>query len=245
MNLYGVFGLRQEKKHIEKIPRTEKEHLQTLLQGFEKDDMLSYEHMPARQIRLTKPDRTMYVSITPEEYILEEKRRDFAFISAPTYATATTSAGRFWLLTNIYYIVLSLKNEVYYCDTDSIFTNAVIHSNDAMGGFKHEGFYKKAFFFAPKTYILISEDSLEITAKGTGNALVKDMIVQTYRTDFTQIRRMAIANDRKTAKIPIRDGWLEYTKEDVEYMKYWRPIIEKAIAEIENEKIRQDLKSLL
>ncbi len=243
VNLYGVFGLRQETVVRKRIKRTEKEKLLPLFDGYRDVEVIE----EARLLKAYGDAKTLNVAVLNKEYVVEEKTKDFVRVmSAPTIATGTTSHGRFWLLANIYHIVLNRGGEVYYCDTDSVFTNITLESTDEMGGFKHEGTYRKAFFLAPKTYILEDEKGqVEIAAKGTGDALVKEFITQTFKTNFRLLRRMAISLDRKTHKIPQGDGWLRTLQDEVDYFSHWRGVMEKAMVEIENENVRNDLRTIL
>ncbi|MGB9772297.1 MAG: DNA polymerase, partial [Candidatus Kapaibacteriota bacterium] len=243
VNLYGVFGLRQEKVTTKRIKRTEKEKLLPLFNGYSDVEVIE----EARLLKAYGNEKTLNVAVLTKEYVVEEKTKDFARVmSAPTIATGTTSHGRFWLLANIYHIVLNRGGEVYYVDTDSVFTNITLESSEELGAFKNEGTYRKAFFFAPKTYILEDEKGdVEIAAKGTGDALVKEFITQTFKTNFRLLRRMAISLDRKTLKIPQGDGWMRTLQDEVDYFTHWRDVLEKAMVEIENEGVRNDLRAIL
>ena len=62
---------------------------------------------------------------------------------------------------------LKAGHKVYYCDTDSIVTDAEIQSSKAIGELKAVCKIKRARFVAPKLYFLDKEDGeLEVKAKG-------------------------------------------------------------------------------
>ncbi|MGC8929908.1 MAG: DNA polymerase, partial [Candidatus Woesearchaeota archaeon] len=183
VNLYGVFGLRQEKSYEEAFSSEDRELVALKISNFTEGEIMHFETVSA--LKLAGRDAKATLLLTDDKYILSVQEKKFAKrMSAPLLATAITSAGRFWLLANIYYIAITLNADVYYCDTDSIFTNAELESSAELGSFKFEYRAKSAYFIAPKTYIAVKEDAeTVIKAKGTGKRLVADLVVQSMKTD--------------------------------------------------------------
>ncbi|MGC8729456.1 MAG: DNA polymerase, partial [Elusimicrobiales bacterium] len=247
VNLYGLFGLRYEKTIEEKFAKEQLQDVLELTEGFTTNDIeriIDFE--PISKITLSKNQKKIIITITGEEVSLRKTEKLFTKKqSIPVFATATTSHGRFWLLSNIYYIVLNKQGEVYYCDTDSVFTNVDLPSNKDLGNLKHEATIEKAYFLAPKTYIYIKDGEVVIKAKGTGNAFVREMVVQTLKTDFQVIEKKALTEERKTYKAVGSDGWLYYKDEEVDYFETYKDVILQALNEILDENVRNQLLKLL
>jgi len=247
VNLYGLFGLRYERKVEEKFTKEQLQDVLEYCEGFTTNDIeriIDFE--PITKITLTKNQKKVIITITGEQVSLQKTEKLFAKKqSIPVFATATTSHGRFWLLSNIYYIVINRKGEVYYCDTDSIFANVELETSKDLGNLKHEATIQKAYFFAPKTYLYIKDGEVVIKAKGTGNAFVREMVVQTLKTDFKVIEKTALSEERKTYKAVGSDGWLYYTNEEVDYFETYKDVIQQALNEILDEEVRNQLLYLL
>jgi len=143
--------------------------------------------------------------------------RDFSTFSVPLWATHITSCARFWLHSVMLFLT-KLNKMVYYCDTDSVFTDADVSDFEKLcllGNnlleWKHETSIEKAFFFAPKSYILkFSNENLKIKAKGLGNALEKEVITQrVFKNSSAIVKNDVIKIDKRfvnplspTKKIP-------------------------------------------
>lgn len=70
-------------------------------------------------------------------------------------------------------------DDVYYCDTDSIFTTRDIESSKELGGLKFENEYESAVFLLPKTYSLEGQKR-KIAMKG----FEKKLMDQVSHNDF-------------------------------------------------------------
>jgi hypothetical protein len=83
----------------------------------------------------------------------------------PIIAVFITSYARMAL-----YDILTRVNEkeLYYCDTDSIYTTAALPVSQELGKLKLEGTFDNAIFRAPKIYALEAEGRTTIKAKGCG-----------------------------------------------------------------------------
>jgi hypothetical protein len=214
---------------------------------FKTEDILRFKNtILSTQLTLKRENRQAEVLRFVDKIKYRYKEKDFSkHLSAPTIATATTSHGRFWLLIHIYYITNTLRKNVYYADTDSIFTDAILESSNELGDLKLEKHIEKAYFLAPKTYIYTTEDTTSIKAKGTGKRLIREYVLQSLKTPFTIQKKQAIADDRKTIKIPDKDGWLYYIQEPVDYFEAYKHILEKALQEIEDTSTREELYKIL
>lgn len=77
---------------------------------------------------------------------------------------------------------------IYYCDTDSLFTDVEYPVNDNIGGLKNEGTYE-AVFLAPKTYALnIDGKEEEIAFKGFDTTSFKFRDFKTALIDGTELK---------------------------------------------------------
>jgi hypothetical protein len=82
------------------------------------------------------------------------KDREFVIKSASRFSNVIWSAyvtayARLVLLDH-----LRTAGEVYYCDTDSVFTPNEIKTSTALGAMKLEGVYKRSEFFGNKVYVV-------------------------------------------------------------------------------------------
>jgi hypothetical protein len=89
--------------------------------------------------------------------------------SAVHIAAAITSKARLAL----YKILLEMEDHVYYCDTDSVYTDKYLYlpsnyvDKNIIGKWKHEHTISEAFFLNPKTYAFKTKEGEEIVkAKG-------------------------------------------------------------------------------
>ena len=74
----------------------------------------------------------------------------------------------------LYKYIEMCGDDLYYCDTDSVFTTKEIPVSDEIGGMKLEKQCKEAYFLRPKVYGLKLEDGKELfKAKGFDNKLLK------------------------------------------------------------------------
>ena len=133
--------------------------------------------------------------LTRQEVFLPEKgapvvfARDFSAVALPIWATHITSSARFWLHAVMLFLT-KLGRDIWYCDTDSVFTNANVSDfvqlnliGDDLLQWKYEYTADKVVFFAPKSYVATIDDTVKIKAKGTGNALLKQFFSQyTFRS---------------------------------------------------------------
>lgn len=205
---YGVFGLRNPVKVVYDSFKTGEE-LQNFLKkhGFTVDtthipDELFSDNAIANILKTHDMHSQVYHATV--KFIT----KTFSFLSSPPLAISITSNARFILHAYIYHLH-TLGFDTYYCDTDSLFTNAppesiVSYISRDLGYLKHENTYQKAIFLAPKTYIAVSSSSSPVVkAKGTGDSLEKTFVQQSYRTDFRVITRKFIDENSVPAFIPV------------------------------------------
>lgn len=62
-------------------------------------------------------------------------------------------------------------SDLYYCDTDSIFTTSTLPSSDELGAFKHEYTAEEGYFAAPKFYRVTLKEKNE-----DGSTLLVDKV---------------------------------------------------------------------
>lgn len=230
---YGVFGLRaQSRIKTIRIPVSTAYEILSDTSSY-----IVYE-MQTEPVyaRIYEPETNSYVTIYQiayDECIVDIEYADqslFSPNSSPPVAILTTSHARFWLYLHMLYIFLS-GYSVYYCDTDSIHTNAppdfmkIFISGDMLD-LKHENSYSNALYLAPKTYILYDEAKTTTTIhmKGTGKDLEKTYIQQSLKTEYRTITKRFIAPDSIPAfypaeNIPVYNHQLIRIADIPEYMQ--------------------------
>lgn len=99
------------------------------------------------------------------DFILKKEYVKLNFINVPI-ASHITAYARIQLF-NTMFDLHKKGYEIYYCDTDSIITNAKLPSSKELGKLKLEYKIKEGVFYAPKLYALRLENGEEIVkAKG-------------------------------------------------------------------------------
>lgn len=84
-----------------------------------------------------------------------EDKSKFHLIYIAAYITSLSRNKHLELLNKV------KKENLYYCDTDSIITSAKLKTDNDIGGLKLEAKIKKAVFLLPKTYSYIDSDNIE------------------------------------------------------------------------------------
>lgn len=237
-SIYGVFGKRDDVKKymhmnedIEKIKKLAREHNIELnfyeINTF--DDIIDGKHVEFVK-GIYNVLRISYID------------RKFSKISAPPLALAITSNARFMLNSLIYHL-RSFNKDVYYCDTDSVFTNAStefmrLYLSDMLGRLKHEGTYRKAIFLANKTYVTIDDNDVKMKMKGTGKELEREIVMQSFKTDLKIITRKFIDIESVPPflpqnNIPVYNASKTKIKDHDEYMR----LIDKYVSLIEKKAV--------
>ena len=160
--------------------------------------------------------------------------KDFSPLSIPIYATQITSNARFWLQCTINLLVLS-GYKVYYCDTDSVFTNAgdtIFTENGLLNkdllGFKLEHSADNLFVFGPKTYYYTDHKTgtEQKKCKGTGNALTKEIINLSYKHPTPTVSmRHFIDIDSIPKKIPNNNFESTYNDDNLNWYTAFLPLL--------------------
>jgi len=177
---YGIFGLRDTKvepleKHRGKIGSFFMELQEGIRKGIEGK---IYRDILLRQEVVIGKDLENGMNV--KYYI----GRDFSFFSIPIWATHITSSARYWLHLTMLFLT-KMGKKIWYCDTDSVFTNATPEDfeklqllGDNLLQWKCEYSIEKALFFLPKCYILKINDEVKIKAKGVGKKLINEFVSQ-------------------------------------------------------------------
>ena len=100
------------------------------------------------------------------------------------------------------------KENVYYCDTDSVITSKELNTSDALGDIKNEDNIKSFIAINPKVYAYITNDNSKIVIKAKGldaKALnYQDFENALYKGDFSafvyQFERLATFKEVKNRK---------------------------------------------
>jgi hypothetical protein len=104
-----------------------------------------------------------------------EKNKELRDVSLTTAAAVTSYARIF--MSKVKLDILNKGGEIYYTDTDSIFTNIPLKPEqvgDGLGQFKLVDEIKEAYFISSKTYcLLLKNNKVIIKAKGLKNSSLK------------------------------------------------------------------------
>lgn len=133
---------------------------------------------PARSWPIMKPDGT------PSGFAYYERTSNAAYL-LPHLSSAVTSKARLHLLTQ-------LNENIYYCDTDSVFTTDILETSKDIGGWSLVG-EGECKFWQPKLYKFKGEWK----AKGLDRSQSIDAFVN---GDINKVTR------RKSIKEALRDG---------------------------------------
>lgn len=126
-------------------------------------------------------------------------------------------------------LLIDLKDrnkEIFYCDTDSVFTNAKINTSNELGALKLEGVYSKCIFIKSKSYITFNEnDKVTYKLKGVPkqfefstpkNAINFDILkfkhIVSIRESLAQNKTLLSETERKYFLIYESDGKRKYHK---------------------------------
>lgn len=138
-SLYGKFGMKPNRKKI-------------LILGC---DEIPVNAKPASG----DPDSLVY-------YVDEEADAPYII---PQIASHVTALARVRLWRRMYHLEKNTLGTVYYCDTDSMLTDAILPSSTVLGELKDEfpGKLLKGTFVAPKVYMIEGDDGFsKVVAKG-------------------------------------------------------------------------------
>jgi hypothetical protein len=163
--------------------------------------------------------------------------RKFSYLSVPLWATTITSHARFWLQSVIF--SLAFKGyEVFYCDTDSVFTDAPLEVfnelqllGDKMLQWKYEYSFSDGFFFNPKTYVLRVNGETKIKAKGVGSTLYRRLVVQSEKNPLPRIMFKRIFNPESVPKkIPAANGFESvYNVQDIKFAEAFAELLKEFV----------------
>jgi len=160
--------------------------------------------------------------------------RKFSFFSVPLWATTITSHARFWLQCVILSLVLR-GYKVFYCDTDSVFTDADYHVFKELGllgedmlQWKNEYEFRNAYFFAPKTYILTANGETKIKAKGIGKTVYRELVVQSSKNPYPRVMIKRIFNPTTVPKkIPTDEFESVYNENGLRFIDAFEEVLSK------------------
>jgi len=95
-----------------------------------------------------------------------------------------------------------LGEELYYTDTDSLFTTRKLPSNKGLGGLKLENEFASAVFLLPKTYFARGFAKSKIAMKGFDRKKIQDFTLDDFRNALEgDLRRFKIENEPKFATL--------------------------------------------
>jgi len=89
--------------------------------------------------------------------------------------------------------------DVYYCDTDSVFTRRTIKTSEKLGGWKLEYKVKRACFTNPKSYILDLGEKYAMKVKGIPNKILNNADLS-----FDDFKNFVKTGDFPAVEIPGR-----------------------------------------
>lgn len=100
--------------------------------------------------------------------------------------------------------MLPIQDQIYYCDTDSIWTTAELPTGTALGELKLEETYENgAVFLLPKTYFASGgAKSKKIAMKGFSNRKIQDFTLEDFKAALEgDLHKFKIVNEPKFATL--------------------------------------------
>lgn len=109
---------------------------------------------------------------------LYSREKKIYIYSAPALSSFVTSYARLKLYS---YFEKAGFNNIYYCDTDSLFTTTKLENSTNLGQMKLEKTLKQACFLLPKTYSLIDINNVQdIKLKGIPHKSIGHIDIDTF-----------------------------------------------------------------
>ena len=221
-SLYGRFGMKLDFLHTLILSQKELNILEDnkikiksyITNEFNDYVMINIESNENTLSRFIKNDEIDKIIRTPLKKISKIK-------IAIQISAAITSYSRIKLLKNIYNIG---ENNIYYCDTDSIFTDKKIDDSlisNELGYFKMEYEKSKCIFLSPKTYIIKNEKE-EIKFKGLPLEEKKKLNWNWFKNIYNKINKKKETSFKLNIPIKknIKDLIISYI-ENKKYSIYW------------------------
>ena len=128
----------------------------------------------------------------------KRKRIALSKFIIPNIANWITSCGRDELFGRL---LKAGEENIYYADTDSIFTTKKLPSGNKLGNLDLQNVVDEAIFLQPKTYILKTEDKLIIKAKGFEKDFTHNLTIKAYEDALYGNPKAFMQNMRKLGKI--------------------------------------------
>lgn len=120
----------------------------------------------------------------------------FSNVAVSSYVT---SYGR----VKMHKFIKQLKNDVYYMDTDSLFTPKKLKQGKNLGDMKLEYSIQRAVFLLPKTYLVESNDFKKITMKGFDKKKIQHFSYNDFTNALEGDIKLKNKNDKNTLKIEV------------------------------------------
>lgn len=117
--------------------------------------------------------------IINDEYFRITSKKESMFVH-PIISAYITSYARIRLYEYIE------KNDVYYCDTDSVFMKGCTDTSDKLGDMKHEGYITEGIIVKPKFYSIVMSGMIHRKLKGAYriDAESFDKIISAEETEY-------------------------------------------------------------
>lgn len=192
--LYGRFGMNQETS-ITKIIDKEKLPFYQLLFDItdyhDNSELLTFKYNKQNSKIIKEEIDKINLDTTSKENILKEleifEKRIGNTNSSIQIASAITSYARIKLINDMNDHIINNNSEIYYYDTDSIYTNKKLDneltSDNLLGKYKLEKIIKKGIFLSPKNYAIIDEKNKEtIKFKGLYKSEIKNINFDKFKT---------------------------------------------------------------
>lgn len=99
-------------------------------------------------------------------------------------------------------LYMKCEKNLYYTDTDSIFTTQKMETSNELGALKLSGAYDSACFLLPKTYYLKSKSKSKIAMKGFDSKKIKSFTIDDFKNMLEgHIKTIKIKNEPKFATL--------------------------------------------
>lgn len=148
-----------------------------------------------------KPHSELKIMLDGKERIIrlmtEKVSLDKTFTNVAISAWVTSLAR-----IHMHKIMLPVQDELYYTDTDSLFTTAELETGEGLGELKEEYVCDKAVFLLPKTYVVEGEDHFKkLAMKGFDKKKISKFSYEDFFTALEgDLRNMKVLHDAKFAK---------------------------------------------
>lgn len=148
---------------------------------------------PLKELEVRKNGKTHYYRLMTKKVSLDTS---FSNVAIPSWVTAH---ARIFM----HKLMLPIQDELFYSDTDSMFTTRKLKSSEGLGGLKEEYSGKEAIFLLPKTYVVQDKQKnfKKVAMKGFDSKKIKNFQYDDFLTALEgDLRLLKVNHAEKFAK---------------------------------------------